>query len=313
MNSDNSEEAFEFLLHLIKKEATINKGKAAALAGQFSSLGSFKQTDFLTKKFQRMDGIELKFNGEQRQRIENLKKYIFENLEVRENWIRYLAANFVETQLENIGNLSLETMNMNPFLIRALKLSTPDEVIRFNVYQTATRSIVTSMGFTIEMMVGHSGARMGEKGEWYDVVKEIDSLTYWIQVKSGPNDVDKDQVKHFSLEFDKTESKKNNLARLGITYGKRNLNTISMNHIKSYLNKWKERLLVGRELWDFVSSEKNYHSRVLKWIDEVSASLLHGKSIEQEIESSIKKITSDFESKYGKGKAGVDKYVKESM
>ena len=310
--SNDVDHVFEFLEQLIKKDAKIEKTKAAVLASQFSTLDVFKNTDFLNKKIYRGDKTEIKLNVSQRKRIEDLKKFVNPNLDIKENWIKYLAITFVETQLVNIKSLSLETMNMNPFLIKALNLKTPDEVIRFNVYQTATRSITTSMGFTLESMVGHSGARMGVKGEWYDVVKQVNNLTYWIQVKSGPNDVDKDQVVHFNSVFNKTDNK-SNLAKLGIVYGKRPLNTISMNHIKKYLDSWKDRLLVGKELWDFVSDENNYHKKVLKWIEDVSSIMLHGHSINDEIEKSIVRVIKEFESKYGTGVNGVKKYINDTL
>jgi len=310
---DESEEVFDFLYYLIYKVAEIEKGKAASLASQFTTLTSFKKIDFTKQKFIRMEGTEIKFQINQRNRIENLKQFICESTNLKENWMRYLAKNFVSKQLHNIGKLSLETMNMNPFLIKALNLTTPDEVVRFNVYQTATRSIVTSMGFTLEKMVGHSGARMGEKGEWYDVVKEIGELTYWIQIKSGPNDMDADQVKYFSEKFDKTEGTENYLARLGITYGKKHLKTISMNFIRSHLGSWEERTLVGKDLWDFVSGEKNYHEKVLKYIGETSILLLQKSSIEKEIEKAINRIISEFESKYGKGEKGVTAFIEQIL
>jgi len=308
---DEGEEVFDFLSWIIIKEAKIEEGKGSAIASQFSRLESFIETDFLTKKFMRMDKTEIILNQAQRERLEGLKKFVNKSGTVRANWMWYLSQNFINTTMRNIKELSLDTMNVNPFLIRALNLESPDEVVRFNVYQTATRSIVTSMGFTLENLVARSGARKGKKGEWYDVVKEIGDLTYWIQVKSGPNDVDADQVRHFSPKFDETESVKNNLARLGITYGKRSLTTISFSHLKKYMNNWEERLLVGKELWDFVSSEKNYHVFVLDSINEIATKLLKGSSVEKEIENAVKNITIEFESKFGKGKDGVNKFIKE--
>ncbi len=311
--SENADQVLEFLEHIIRKDAKIEKNKAVSIASQFSTLSSFTDTNFKTQKILRGDKTEIILNIKQRDKIESIKKYINLKYSIRENWIKYLANAFVETQLRNLNLLSLDMMNMNPFLIKALNFKTPNEVIRFNVYQTATRSIVTSMGFTLESMVGHSGARMGQKGEWYDVVKQIKNLTYWIQVKSGPNDVDKDQVRHFNTEFNKTDTMKNNIAKLGITYGKRTLQTISMNHIRSYLDDWENRLLVGKELWDFVSEEKNYHKKILKWIDDISSQILQGHSIDKKIEEVITKIIKDFEAKYGDGKNGVDKYVEKVL
>lgn len=212
--------------------------------------------------------------------------------------------------MHNVKNTKLERINMNPFLIRVLNLKTPDEVIRFNVYQAVTRSIVTSMGMSLEYMIGSSGtARMGERGEWYDVVKEAGDLTYWIQVKSGPNNVNRDQIERFNTKFDDTESKKGNFARLGITYGKRDLNTVSLGLVRKYMKDWEKRLLVGRELWDFVSDEKDYHLQVLNWIDITATDILHQSSIEKEIQKVITDLTDQFEELYGKGEQGVQKYL----
>jgi len=88
--------------------------------------------------------------------------------------------------------LALEDININPFLTRMLHLRTSEELLRFNVYQTVSRSIVTSMGTSLECMVADCGGRRGRRGEWHDVVKEDWEDTYWIQVKSGPNNIDKD-------------------------------------------------------------------------------------------------------------------------
>ena len=79
------------------------------------------------------------------------------------------------------------------------------------------------------------------------------------------------------------------------------------------MDNCQDRLLIGKELWEFVSDEKNYHKRVLRHIDEVSATLLPGTSIEQEIENSITRIIAEFESNYGEGKDGVEEYVNTVM
>ncbi|MFP4009071.1 MAG: hypothetical protein ACLFV6_13860 [Spirulinaceae cyanobacterium] len=52
-----------------------------------------------------------------------------------------------------LENLNLDDLNPNPFLIQALNLDNPQELIKLNVYMAATRSIVTSMGFFIEKLL----------------------------------------------------------------------------------------------------------------------------------------------------------------
>jgi len=264
-----TEKVQEFLGHLIMKEAKISIQKTAKLVQNFKTVKDFKNADFANGY------SEIGFNQNQRMRLESLKDLVDESVPVKENWIRFLSIKFVKRHAENIRNLSLGDLIINPFLIKALNLSSPREVMRFGVYHTSAISIVTSMGIALESMLGRTGARMGEKKEWYDVVKKKYGRSYWFQVKSGPNDVNKDQVVHMSKEFDSKESSTDR-PRLGILYGKKTMDTISLNHIKTYLNKWGERLLVGRELWEFVSDEKNFHKKVLGIIDSVSANLLKG-------------------------------------
>ncbi len=211
--------------------------------------------------------------------------------------------------MKNISKLKLDDINMNPFLIKAMHLQTPQEVLRFNVYQTVSRSIVTSMGTALEYMIADSGGRRGRRGEWYDVVKKQDNQTYWIQVKSGPNNIDKDQVIAFNRRFSETAKSQKNHPRLGITYGRPNLKTVSLGLVKKYMDDWEERLLVGRELWDFMSGEKDYHKKVLSWIEKAVVADLKSESIDSMIQKAIKRLTGEFKSKYGNGKQGVQKYL----
>lgn len=284
------------------------------MSEQFSTLNAFYEADFKNIKLTRgWDRAEIALNDRERAGAESVKKYIHPEATLKEHWIRFTAERLIAKMVYNIHAIDLEKMSINPFLIRALNLRTPQEIIRFNMYQTVTRSIVTSMGMSLEYMVGSSGARMGKKGEWYDVVKEMGDITYWIQVKSSPNNVNKDQIETLNDRFDQTEAEDNNFARLGITYGKRGAKTISMGLVKKYMKNWKERLLVGHELWDFVSEEKNYHVKVLRWIDDTASQILRSRSIAQEIDKAIEQITAEFEQRYGTGEKGVEKYLNTTL
>ena len=307
-------DTIKFLKVILKKEGGLSESKAHELSVQFATLSAFYEADFENIKLVRGgDHTEIALNDKDRAAAQRVKKYIHPEATLKEHWIRFTAERLIRKMMDNIRAIDLEKINMNPFLIRALNLRTPQEIIRFNMYQTVTRSIVTTMGMSLEYMVGSSGARMGERGEWYDVVKEMGDLTYWIQVKSGPNNVNKDQIETFNDRFDQTEAEDNNFARLGITYGKRDAKTVSMGLVKKYMKNWKERLLVGHELWDFVSEEENYHVKVLRWIDDTASRILRTRSIAQEIDKAIEQITAEFEQKYGTGERGVEKYLNSAL
>lgn len=308
-------EEFVYLLYIISKEAKItNDDKALTIAEHCKDIMQFRKKNWLTEKIPLPNKKELNLNVTQRGRLDGIKNTVPYSSDVRENWMRLFANNYTANLIEHIRNLSLDIMNINPFLIKALNLRVPKEVIRFNVYQTATISIVTSFGTTVEKIIGysHPNTRLGKKKEWYDVIKE-GADTYWIQVKSGPNDVNKDQVKHMNTVFAEKEAIPNNYAKLGITYGKKDLNTISLTHIRTYLEKWKTRLLVGKDLWEFVSDETGFHKKILAYLDDAAKKSLSGESVNKEIDKVVLKLTKDFEKKFGRGKAGVIKFISESL
>ena len=156
-------------------------------------------------------------------------------------------------------------------------------------------------------------SRLGKRGEWYDVVKHDGDKTYWIQVKAGPNNVNADQAKDFNRKFNEMEKSPGNFARLGIAYGKRDLKTVSLEIVKKYMDNWDERLLVGTELWDFVSDEKDYHLSVLRWIDLTADQMLENSSITREVESAVERLIKEFETKYGRGEQAMQKYLNSSL
>ncbi len=60
---------------------------------------------------------------------------------------------FAMRQVEMIRTMNLNTLNVNPLLVKALNIHTPSELVSLHVEMAATRSIVTSMGFYLEQLV----------------------------------------------------------------------------------------------------------------------------------------------------------------
>lgn len=309
-----SSDVFHFLSVVLEKAGGLKPARAGDLAGQFSTLESFAKTDFASAVLSRADGGQVRLNDRERKGAETAKSHVRPSSSLNENWIRFITHRTIDKMMKNVNSLRISDINMNPFLIRVLRLRHPDEAVRFNVYQTVTRSLVTTMGNTLQYMLGSSGgARLGKKGEWYDVIKEKGDDTYWIQVKAGPNNVNADQAKDFTRKFDETEKTSGNFARLGIAYGKRDLKTVSLEIVKNYVDKWDERLLVGAELWDFVSGEKDYHLSVLRWIDLTADQILENSSIMREVENAVERLIGEFEAEYGKGEQAMQKYLNASL
>ena len=55
-------------------------------------------------------------------------------LTIAENFLASICRDFTGGQLVMVENLTLGKIHPNPFLIRALNLNTPEEVVRLNVY-----------------------------------------------------------------------------------------------------------------------------------------------------------------------------------
>jgi len=126
-----------------------------------------------------------------------------------EDDIRERMKQFSKRMLENINSLDaekmIETNAINPILVKALGLGLEDAA-RYYVYQRIQRSIVTSFGSDMEFIVKRSIE--GERGEWWDVVKKYDDVHYYVSVKSGPSDMDKDQVDHFAERAKKSNERR---------------------------------------------------------------------------------------------------------
>ena len=303
-----SSKIHHFLYTVLQKEG-ISQKKAEPLAAQFQSLESFKSADFNSLRLEWSNGKKATITEKDLPKIDMAKKHVHPEWTLVENWIKFTSHFITKKIIENVENLTLDKINMNPFLIRMLHLKTPKELLRFNVYQTVSRSIVTSIGTSLEYMVADCGGRRAKRREWYDVVKEDRDDTYWIQVKSGPNNIDKDQIVMFNDKFNETAKNTHNHPRLGIVYGKRDQSTVSLGMIRNYLDDWESRLLVGRELWEFMSGERGYHKKILRWIDEAVNEDLKTSSIDSKIQKAIGRITVEFKTRYGNDEDSVQRYI----
>lgn len=218
------------------------------------------------------------------------KETIPSDLSIQETWVYYLGRQFLKAQVSMVSALTFQDFDINPLLATALNLDTPRKIISFNVYQTITRSVVTSWGDTVEQIAKFVGCRdndyiiEGKTGTNFDLVKGIKGVDYYIQIKSGPNTMNVGMVTSLNEAIQKLETgKKNSKGILGMTYGIRS--RIS-NQILANLHDADSRMKVGRELWDFISEKTNFHKDLFKLLDNSSKGLLD-KSFIELIESKI--------------------------
>lgn len=306
------EEEIELIAYLIEHKAGLSTTRSKNIAAMFADGGIEEFLETTSEELTAMmspKGRTLLKSGEP-QRVEAASRAYDRSIGVRENWISLLAERFTAKQLETINSLNLGSLSINPFLVSSLKLEEPDDVVRFNVYQTATRSIVTSMGNAIEDIALRSGGeRIEQRNSGFDLKKTIGDETFWIQIKSGTNTMNADMVRYFREKVGQKEKEsERNVARLGLTYGKKE--QVS-GQIRGNLPHFDERVIVGRELWEFISGEERHHEKVLDAMEQAAQKTLGSDSVIDAIEDSIARIKAEFRAKYGDGPNAVEKAMED--
>jgi len=226
-------------------------------------------------------------------------------LTIQQNFIKILTAEFVNRQLQMIENLELETLNINPILAGALNLNNKEDLLRYYVYQSVSRSVVTSMGFLVQNLILYASEyvyegkddELGEKTKWDIVVDKANGVKAYLEIKSGTNNINKSQIHHYENEIDLIESN-GFRAFIGETYGKRSDNTITHGLLKQYLPNWEKRTLIGKELWIFITDDDSYHYQLIDMLLDTSKQILINQTIIDKIESRISPIIDDFNLKY---------------
>lgn len=300
----------EFVLtkHIHKAPSTELKKKAKIIASHFNDLTVFlsaKEKDFSSIQFVGGEVLDLRKKDLEFIKEIQISKLINPKLNSQQNLCKIATELFIKRQLVMIEELTLDGLNCNPILISALRLQTPNALIKFYTYQAVGRSIVTSLGYLVQELLIYSGENIydakneeaGTRTKW-DLIKEkTGEIKSWIEVKSGPNDLDKTQVLHYKTEIEEIE-KKGERAYIGETYGKRTTPTITHGLYKQYLPNWEKRTLIGTELWDFISDDPSYHEKLIKLLMETAEVFLDDHSLVEVIEEKIVKLIENFMREY---------------
>lgn len=309
--SDLIQKMFAFIF---EKEVGFSKQRAIKLASFFNEVDEFLSIteEQLRTNIRSVSGrpaIRLK-QDEIDKIIEVSRNSQFDaSKSIAENYLSILCTNFTKVQLNMVRNLTLDKVSPNPLLIKSLNLTTPKECVTFNLYALITRSVVTSMGFFVEKLLMSSSDSVEKMKDGWDLLKVTeDNQKHWIQVKSGPNDMDKDQVVYWSQMIQAAENN-GDRAYIGITYGKRDNDTVTLGLFRNYLENWESKTLIGRELWDFVADDEEYHKTLFSTLYECGKTVLTNHSFCEEIDKCILRMTEEFISKYGDREEGVQRYV----
>lgn len=161
------------------------------------------------------------------------------------------------------------------------------------------------MGFLVQNLLLYSSEYVfdgkyyeeGDKTKFDLVIDGLGEVKSFIEVKSGFNDMDKGQVKHYAEEIRLVEEA-GHRGYIGVTYGRKEDNTITAGLLRTYVPEWENKTLVGKELWDFISGNENYHQVLIENIDSVANVVLCDVSIVQKIEDKVEELINEFNSSY---------------
>lgn len=248
----------------LKGAKTSLVAKVRILGYQYKTLSGFKNASMINfNALKDAEGNPLisPLTAKEFEILSSVQNDIDTHISLEANFVKLLTSDFVGKQKTMLSNMKLSDINSNPLLCNALNLDSLSDFIKYNVYALATRSIVTSMGYFVQNLLLyaspdiHDGKNYQEgiKSKWDLVVEKLNEVKSYIEVKSGPNDLDAGQVKSYRDEILDVESK-GFKGYIGITYGKRNASTVSINLFKQYLENWEDRTLIGSEL----STTRNY-------------------------------------------------------
>jgi hypothetical protein len=257
----------------------------------------------------------LRLKDEQIELLHKLrKKRLNAKQTISENYIAAISRKFATRQVEMIRAMNLDSLSVNPLLVKVLNIHTPRELVSFQVEMAATRSIVTSMGFYLEQLVWASSDNIEKapRDSNWDFKMTRGLRAHWLQIKSGPNDMDKDQISHWAKKIEEKISAGDE-AYLGFTYGKKSAVSVTLGLLKQYLPDWEMRVMVGKELWQFVSGDPQHHTRLCNLLRQAALTVLHKSSIVSELNIAVKRITAEFEAKYGHGEEAVEKFIREIL
>ena len=108
--------------------------------------------------------------------------------------------------------------------------------------------------------------------------------------------MNKEAVDTLNENIARLKDTENLIGILGVTYGLRSQLSHMMQQVKA-------EVLMGRDLWDFVADQKGYALKVMEW---AASGMPNNTDFGSLLESKERAMLSDWESKYGTGRASID-------
>jgi hypothetical protein len=280
----------------------IKKGKLKDKLEKANWTG-YEVSDFLKADSNALTA-QFKTTNRQNTRLEELQqsKLLNGNISIQQNFVNILMKEFLNKQKQMIESVTLEQGSVNPLLAAALNINNTEDLIRYFIYQRMLTSIAGSFGnfiqklllYTSETIFKDDTQPQNGNTKW-DLVVNRNNENFYLEIKSGPNTLNKTQINSYKRQIE-VEENRNNKAYIGETYGRRDDTTVTHNHFFSTAGKpfWEDRTKIGKELWEFVSEESEYHETLIKFLYVASKIELNGETINAIIEKRIFELNKEY-------------------
>lgn len=212
---------------------------------------------------------------------------------------RFFKETIVKSHIEGGLNRAskLSEYNIHPFLFKYLANflegnDNPESIAKALIYpRILGTSITTSFGMKTQQMISEIFTGMGSLVPGIDIefIDAIDKRKKYCQLKSGPNTINKDDIKtivdHFKGAKNLARTNSLDLRRddlvVGILYGtKSDLNSHYLKIDEEY------PIIIGSDFWHRLTGKQNFYSQLIEAIGEVAVEV-NGKV---QIEAAIKSL-----------------------
>ncbi|RLE91025.1 MAG: hypothetical protein DRN04_13780 [Thermoprotei archaeon] len=212
--------------------------------------------------------------------------------------LKYLL-DFSRRAKELVEKISVENLleegGINPYIVASLGLKDLKEVVRLFVYRRVERSLGTSFGNVIEKVFrafagGISGKQAkklyGQWIEWWDVVVPQEKIV--ISIKSGPADMDADQVRYFAQKAREAEGH-GFRPLLVITYGKAAFSVIEST-LRAEKLPPEKYLRVGREAIKELLGSEDYYIKLIEELRKKTGGVDIFELIEKKVDELVDEL-----------------------
>lgn len=217
-----------------------------------------------------------------------------EKNEILQKAKQWFKNTIIKKHIKNMNKLSKENeFNINPFLLTYLSNflegdSEPKSIAKALIYpRVLGTSINTSFGTNIQEFTSTALSSLGSAVSGIDIefIDQIDGKKKYCQLKSGPNTINKDDIKTIIDHFQSVRnlSRTNNLnigfddLIVGVIYGEQS----ELNAHYKKINANHYNVIIGEDFWHRLTGDKDFYFDLIKAINEVAKETNYKKELDK--------------------------------